>query len=606
MPLKAKLDGRDIVSVLCSEEDWIAAQAASRGNDDRLRMACCDAPAMAKHSPLDLRFFAHKPGFDRCPYGGESDEHEALKAAAARAVRAASGWSAEVEVSGTGWRADVLAVRGSVKIAIEVQLSSQAKRETGERNHRFTSSEVTPFWLKGERNHFNDFGDGLQTSIQGTRIREKIASVNQIVTSFLAKVERQVRLANALSKLLKSLPGWRYRIEKQGTIPAWFEMNTQGRRQQILLGELGPALLPRTFRPVDGQSPGSDQFAGAIIQLRIKAGHLRGYKSSSFQIDDSDPLRSLNQHIRPILEGRVRWRGKENKERVPGSFIHYEEDCPECGAKYLRVSHLLIGHPRYPKALSPELIDDNWEYFEPVIHDAESLANEVGLPLGTLGAKKQRHWPYDESAVQSCPDCGAEAPAPLCDEAEILKHWSDREAHFHFLLPVPGSGWGYQTEWTALPLLKSDTWTRFIEGKRAAREQAREEERRRREELAAERKRQEEEWRRRWEEERQRQEAEEKARREEERRYVEKMRRLDEVTRAGKLELESERRGNTLREAAARHIRDPKSRDVWLKGPQPKLRTGHGSSSPSPLEVARDSKEGLERALALLKSSKFH
>jgi hypothetical protein len=607
MPLKAKLDGRNIVSVLCSEEDWIAAQAASRGNGDRLRMACCDAPAMAKHSPLDLRFFAHKPGFDRCPSAGESDEHEALKAAAARAVcAAANGWSAEVEVSGTGWRADVLAVRGSVKIAIEVQLSSQAKRETGERNHRFVVSEVTPFWLKGERNHSNDFGAGLQASIQGTRIREKIASVNYIVTAFLGKVERQVRLANALSKLLKSLPGWEYKIERQGTIPAWFEMNNQGRRQQILLGELGPALLPRKFRPMDGQSPGSDQFAGAIIQLRVKAEHLRGYRSSSFQIDDSDLLGSLNRHIRPILEGRIRWRGKENEELVPGSFIHYEEKCPECGREYLRVTHLLIGHPRYPKALYPEFIDNDWEYFEPELYQIEGLAHEMGLPLGELTPKKKNHWPYDESVLQSCPGCGADAPAPLCDEGEILAHWADREVHVRFWRPVPGNGWGHETEWVERPILKSDTWTSFIEEKRAAREGERREEQRRRAERAAEQKRQLEERERQREEERLRKEEEEKAREEEARRYAEEIRQLDEITRERQLEMERERRCKVLKDAATKHIPKPQLRDLWLKCSQPTLRTYHGSPSPSPLDAARDSNEGLERALALLKSSKFH
>jgi hypothetical protein len=193
MALKAKLDGREIVSVLCSDVDWEKAQSASRGDTNRLRMACCSWPAYATHSPLDLRFFAHKPGFERCSSGGESEEHESLKGAAAKAVRTCRGWDADVEISGSGWRADVLAVRGSVKIAIEVQISSQAKRATGMRNDCFEASEVTPFWLKGTRNHFNDFGDGLQEPVTGHGLREQIASVRSIVIDLLGKVERQVK-----------------------------------------------------------------------------------------------------------------------------------------------------------------------------------------------------------------------------------------------------------------------------------------------------------------------------------------------------------------------------------------------------------------------------
>ncbi|WIG54015.1 hypothetical protein [Afipia sp. OHSU_I-C4] len=247
MPLKAKLDGREIVSILCSDGDWSEAQRASKGTENRLRMSCCDAPAYASHSPLDLRYFAHKSGYDRCSSSGESDEHESLKAAAARAVQSLVGWQADVEVSGDGWRADVLAIRGSIKIAIEVQLSAQAKRRTGARNDRFEASEVSAFWLKGPRNHFNDFGDGLQAPVHGTSIREQMASVGAAVRGLLGAVERQVGMANELARLIRTVPGWKYKIDLQGTIPACFELQHEGKRQQILLGELGPSLLPTIF-----------------------------------------------------------------------------------------------------------------------------------------------------------------------------------------------------------------------------------------------------------------------------------------------------------------------------------------------------------------------
>lgn len=291
---------------------------------------------------------------------------------------------------------------------------------------------------------------------------------------------------------------------------------------------------------------------------------------------------------------------------VPGSFIHYEEQCPKCTCEYLRVTHLLIGHPRYPKAIYPEFVDDEWEYFEIELYYLEGLAHERGLPLGELTPKRNSHWPHDESILQSCPACGTAAPAPLCGEGEILDHWADREAHVQIWRPAPGRGWSYETEWVERPIVDPGTWAAFIERKRSEREQARQEEQRRRLEIAAERKRLEEERQRQQEEERLRREAEERQRQEEERRRIEKLWKLDELTRAGKLELERDGRATTLEVAAAQHIKDPKRRGLWLKCPDAKLRAGKGSSVPSPLDAARDSKEGLERALTLLKLTKFH
>ena len=224
MSLKAKLDGRDIVSVICYDADWALAQRASKGTEQRLKTVCCGQPACAKHSPLKLRYFAHKPGFDRCPSDGESEEHIHLKAATMLAVRSVPGWHADIEIPGDGWRADVLAVRESVKIAIEIQLSTQTKRETSERNNRFIVSKVTPFWLKGARNHSNDFGVGLQAPITGISRDEKISSVQATVNNLLLSVERQVLLANAFARLIRGISSWQYRLDKQGTIPVFFEL----------------------------------------------------------------------------------------------------------------------------------------------------------------------------------------------------------------------------------------------------------------------------------------------------------------------------------------------------------------------------------------------
>lgn len=605
MPLKAKLDGREIVSILCSDGDWSEAQRASKGTENRLRMSCCDAPAYASHSPLDLRYFAHKSGYDRCSSSGESDEHESLKAAAARAVQSLVGWQADVEVSGDGWRADVLAIRGSIKIAIEVQLSAQAKRRTGARNDRFEASEVSAFWLKGPRNHFNDFGDGLQAPVHGTSIREQMASVGAAVRGLLGAVERQVGMANELARLIRTIPGWKYKIDLQGTIPACFELQHEGKRQQILLGELGPSLLPTIFRPVDGKQIGADQFAGAILQLRVNAPHLRGYQASSFQLASDDLSNSLARQLRPILEGSKTWRGKEHTEVVPGAFVHYAEECSDCKARFLRITHLLIGHPRRPRTLPVKVVRDEWRWYEPILSTAEALSRKVGLPLGPLSDGGESAYFQPKRARQKCPACGKHAPDPLVSDDEVLRAWPGRDEHFRYRLPLPGKGWGASARWVTQPAPDAAAWDALLDTKRTERQQERDEERRREELAEAERKRRHEELQRQAEERHQQRIADDLARKAadeqraiEARRQAEKDRQMRMVTQQGE-------RKSKLRTAAETAIRDNERRNLWLTTGNSHLRSLGDAVAPRPIEVAAQSQEGLERALQLLRSTKF-
>lgn len=605
MPLKAKLDGRAIISVLCSDEEWSEAQVASKGSENRLRMSCCGVPAYASHSPLDLRYFAHKPGYERCPSSGVSDEHECLKAAAASAVHSLPGWKADVEVSGEGWRADVLAVRKSIKIAIEIQLSAQAKRATDNRNDRFEASEVTALWLKGPKNHFNDFGDGLQAPVQGASLREQVSSVQWAVKDMLEAVERQVKMANVLARLIRSIPEWTHEINLQGTIPACFELRRGDKKQQILLGELGPSLLPTIFRPIDGKQIGIEQFAGAILQIRVNAPHLRGYQSSSFQLPPDNISGSVERQLRPILEGKRKWQGKEHIEVVPGSFVHYPEDCSTCGARFLRIAHLLIGHPRHPSALPVKVITDDWRWYRPILARAETLSGKINLPLGPLLNLSDGPLSLSARMHQICPVCKQPAPAPLISGGEAVAFWPDRDVHFRYRQPLPGKGWGGATQWDKRPLVDAAGWDALLDKGRAKRQQERKDERLRQELAAQELKRQREESRRQAEEQRLRIIADEAARKAaEEQRAIERRRREEESVQE---ELIAERidRQNQLVKAAMRIIKDGFRRELWLTTSHPKLRSATNGMAMRPMELAAESKEELERALALLRSTKF-
>src|SRR4051812_44247545 len=72
-------------------------------------------------------FFAHRPQAHQvlaCHWAGESTAHAGCKLLAASGAIAA-GWRVRTEVAAAdgSWRADVLCRRGSVRVALEIQLA---------------------------------------------------------------------------------------------------------------------------------------------------------------------------------------------------------------------------------------------------------------------------------------------------------------------------------------------------------------------------------------------------------------------------------------------------------------------------------------------------
>jgi len=150
MPLRARDDAdHDLDASRLTTAEWTALTATNRAVR-HLRTHCCGAPVVLKTSRLGTRFFAHL-ALGGCASGDESPEHLHLKALAIAAARAA-GWDAAAEVSGVTpdgapWRADVLATRGSARIAVEVQWSPQPDDVTAARQARYALSGVRGLWL---------------------------------------------------------------------------------------------------------------------------------------------------------------------------------------------------------------------------------------------------------------------------------------------------------------------------------------------------------------------------------------------------------------------------------------------------------------------------
>jgi competence protein CoiA len=132
-----------------SVEAWRILERENR-RTRHLRMPCCAAQVTLKISRRGTQFFAHKD-IGACRTGPETENHLCLKRLAVEAARA-HGWEATTEVvgetpAGEPWKADVLARKGSRKVAIEIQWSAQSNDETLRRQYCYAQSEVRCLWL---------------------------------------------------------------------------------------------------------------------------------------------------------------------------------------------------------------------------------------------------------------------------------------------------------------------------------------------------------------------------------------------------------------------------------------------------------------------------
>lgn len=140
------MDGASILAFsLPTDIGWEDLRKASK--DGRLTMPCCGVPAVPKtFHAHGTRFFAHKVRHQDCDWQGESEDHERLKTVAAQAAIDA-GATAETEVSGPTWRADVMAEVAGGRFAIEIQLSAQTTQVTKERTQGYQQSGVEVLWF---------------------------------------------------------------------------------------------------------------------------------------------------------------------------------------------------------------------------------------------------------------------------------------------------------------------------------------------------------------------------------------------------------------------------------------------------------------------------
>ena len=174
MPLRAlRPEGDPVLSIDCTAEQWEAVKQDVKDRHPLWRLPCCDAQVIAKTSQGGLRFFAHKAR-NSCTWTAETIHHIRLKQVAIEVARHL-GYQANTEVSGETpesekWVADVLAVRGKAKVAIEVQWSAQTNEELIERQRRYQRAGIKGFWL------IRATGFPLQEDLPAVCVRETVSS----------------------------------------------------------------------------------------------------------------------------------------------------------------------------------------------------------------------------------------------------------------------------------------------------------------------------------------------------------------------------------------------------------------------------------------------
>lgn len=145
MPLRAFLADRELLAPLMSDEEWLNLEA----QHPQVRMCCCDSTGYLRRSKLGTKHFVHRK--DRiCNWASETWKHLLAKTEIVRVCQQFS-YDAKTEVSGSDWRADVLATktdRGQlIKLAFEVQWSPQTLEETVARQAKYQRDGIRCCWL---------------------------------------------------------------------------------------------------------------------------------------------------------------------------------------------------------------------------------------------------------------------------------------------------------------------------------------------------------------------------------------------------------------------------------------------------------------------------
>ncbi|MGB3207984.1 MAG: hypothetical protein WBB28_23630 [Crinalium sp.] len=146
MPLRAFIYGVETIAPLLSQEEW---SRIKNKRDREVKLACCNASGHLRRSKLGTQHFVHSRKKE-CDWKPETVQHLQAKALVAIAC-SQMGYTVQTEASGSGWRADVLAIKqgthSQIKLAFEIQWSPQTLEVTEERQAKYTRDGIRCCWL---------------------------------------------------------------------------------------------------------------------------------------------------------------------------------------------------------------------------------------------------------------------------------------------------------------------------------------------------------------------------------------------------------------------------------------------------------------------------
>jgi competence protein CoiA len=201
------------------------------------------------------------------------------------------GWEAETELadvspSGERWQADVLARKNGLRVAIEIQWSSQTVEETLRRQERYRQSGVRCLWLLQKNGlpvskelpaaQITDSGDGLFRALLSSG--QSIPVRTLLDAAFSGRFKFGVPLGGAatVSVRIGSMPCWHDACRAQTNIVTGVDVMFGPNVSTFTIADLGS--YPDLFAVINDRIP-SDRQIGAIKE-RFSSTQARAYLSN--------------------------------------------------------------------------------------------------------------------------------------------------------------------------------------------------------------------------------------------------------------------------------------------------------------------------------------
>jgi len=146
MPLRAKVEDKEIISTFLSKEEWNDLKDYIKINNIDVVISQTNGKGFLRTSKLGLQHFVHKKGESHQNWKSETQQQLLAKSEIMLACRE-SGWKAISELVSDNWTTDVFAVKDSIKIAFQVKLSKQLYKTITEQQNKFKIDNIRSCWL---------------------------------------------------------------------------------------------------------------------------------------------------------------------------------------------------------------------------------------------------------------------------------------------------------------------------------------------------------------------------------------------------------------------------------------------------------------------------